>query len=73
MKKCSYLLSLIVISLLALTSCSKTPNEVNFTFKSFDVEVHTDLQKGFIEADDTDSYVSQHDMELASFSNSAPN
>ena len=71
MKKHGLLLSLSVISVLSLTSCG-TPKEVNFTFNSFDLEVHTELQKGLVNAENPDSYISAHDMELTTFSNSAP-
>ena len=71
MRKYGLLLSLSVISILSLTSCG-TPKEVSFTFNSFDLEVHTELQKGLVDASDPDSYISQHDMELTTFSNSAP-
>lgn len=71
MKKYGLLLSLSVISILSLTSCG-TPKEVSFSFPKFDLEVHTELQKGLVDASDPDSYISTHDIELTTFSNSAP-
>ena len=73
MKKFSGVLSLSVLSVLALTSCG-TPKEVNFSFPtSFNIEVHTELQKGLVDASNPDNYIKDHELELTTFSNSAPN
>ena len=73
MKKYNVLLSILTIGVLSLSSCAKTPNEVQLIpQENINVSIHTDLQKGFIEANNPDDYISQHDAELTSYSYSAP-
>ena len=73
MKSYSRILPLSLLSVLALTSCG-IPKEVSFSFPaSFNIEVHTDLQKGLVDASKPDDYIKDHELELTTFSNSAPN
>ena len=72
MKRVNRILPLSVLSVLVLTSCG-TPKEASFSFPtSFDIEVHTDLQKGLVDASKPDDYIKDHELELTTFSNSAP-
>ena len=73
MKSFGRILSLSVLSVLVLTSCG-TPKEVSFSFPTtFNIEIHTDLQKGLVDASKPDDYIKDHELELTTFSNSAPN
>lgn len=58
-----------------LTACTPAPKEVTFQLNKINetLDVHTDFQKQFLTAADGDSFVKQHEMELATFSKSAPN
>lgn len=71
--KYKYLSSLFVLTLLSISSCAKVPGDVKFTVNDpSKVEIHTELQKGLIEATDLDVWLNQHKYDLTTFSNSAP-
>lgn len=73
MKKSLYL-SLFAVMACALTACSATPpNEATLALTDLeDVNIHTDFQQGLIDSENPDFYISQHEYEFTTFSNSAP-
>ena len=71
--KCKHLSSLFVLMVLSVTSCAKVPGDVKFKVNDPNsVEIHTEIQKGLIEATDLDVWLNQHKYDLTTFSNSAP-
>ncbi len=60
MKK--YLFVFTALVAISLTSCQKDPGEVKFSIDNITAtEIHTDLQKGFLESEDPDLYIKQND------------
>ena len=58
-KRLFVFISLIAVS---LTSCQKDPGEVKFTVSDITAtEIHTELQKGFIDSEDPDLFIKQND------------
>ncbi len=71
----SSFIKLAILSSFLLTACNKpTPTNVTFTVDELgtSVDFHTELQQGLIDSNSPDSYIYQHDLEIGTFSNSAP-
>lgn len=72
MKK-SYLVLFPLVALFSLTSCVSDPNSAEVISKDVtEVSNHTTLQQGLMDAEMPGSYIFLHDLELGTFSNSAP-
>ena len=58
-KRIFIFISLVAVS---LTSCQKDPGEVKFAINDISAtEIHTNLQKGFIDSEDPDFFIKQND------------
>lgn len=74
--KISSLCKIAILSSFLLTSCNKpTPNSVTFVLDDLGTSInfHTELQQGLIDSSAPDNYIYQHEYDIGSFSNSAPN